>query len=137
MKGWIAGIISLVVVAYLGAAAYYSDHVRELSISQAANLIAGAPEFNRYARLVEVVSIQQGKDSMKRWSGGRFTFHYLNPVAGVPPIRANVQFAFWRRAWHLTHFDYGCPSDCHFVTVYNEPADNSHDFRDMMLFRPN
>ena len=130
-------ICSLATVIYLGAVAWYADRVPDLPIARAAELIIKAPEFNRYARLVKVDGLYHEKASMKRRSDGSFAFQYLNARADALPIRANVHFAYWRGAWHLGAFDYGCPSNCHFVDVYNEPVDDSHPLRDMLLFRPN
>ena len=62
---------------------------------------------------------------MKRRAFGRFTFQYLDASDGSPLLSADVEFGYWRGKWHLSRFDHGCPDDCHFVTVYNEPVDDS------------
>jgi hypothetical protein len=134
MRRWTRYLPTLVVV-YLGAAFWHAEHVPDLPFSEAGGLISRAPEFNRYARLAEVKGIQHMKDSMDRTSYGSFTFQHLNAPADVAQIRAEADFGYWRGAWHLNNFTYGCPSDCHTVDVYKEPVDDSHPLRDLLLFR--
>ena len=79
---------------------------------------------NRYAKLVQVSYIAQGKDSMASQSFVTFTFRYLNAPADAAPIEADSQFSYYDGAWHLSEFSYGCPgvTTCRTVGVYNEPA---------------
>ncbi len=96
------------------------NRVPDLPPVKAADLISQAPEFNRYARLVKVEEIFHEKNSMNEASNGQFTFKYLNSPADAAPIKANADFRYWDATWHLNQFDYGCPSDCHIVDVYND-----------------
>jgi len=114
------------------AAVWRADYVSNLPPSDAGRLISQAPEFNRYARLVRVESLYQGKDSMKRSADGQFTFYQL--ASGSPVISARVHFSYWRGAWHLSNFDYGCPGNCQFVQVYNDPVDDSNTFLRLLRF---
>jgi len=88
----------------------------DLSIGTASELISRAPEFNRYAKLLTVDSTTREPDSLADCCyRGIFTFQYINAPAGQSPIKASAEFRYYDRAWHFTHFDYGCPTDCHFV----------------------
>jgi hypothetical protein len=89
--------------------------------SDVAGIISRAPEFNRYARLVQVERIDHQKGSLNGASTGRFTFHYLNSPTGGPPLEARVDLRYHEGRWYLNRFDYGCPADCHFVEVYGGP----------------
>jgi hypothetical protein len=76
---------------------------------------------------------------MKRASYGQFTFRYLDAPGDARAISARAHFGYWRGAWHLSDFDYLCPSDCHFVDVYKEPVDESNGFLEMLrvvFFQP-
>ena len=116
---------ALAVAAVFGIVLYSNlNRVPDLPPGKAANLISQAPEFKRYARLVKVEQIFHQKDSMNEVSNGQFTFQYLNSPADAAPIKANADFRYWEATWHLNEFDYGCPSDCHTVDVYNEPPKN-------------
>jgi hypothetical protein len=130
------GLLVLAPVVYLGAAFCYAGYVPSLPVSKARELIARAPEFNRYAHLVTVASVNQGKESMDSLSYGRFMFQFRNAPSDAAAIPAVADFRYSHGAWRLHTFDYGCPSDCRQVTVYNPPEDDSHPFRDMLLFRP-
>ena len=103
--------------------------IPDLTVSDASILISRAPEFNRYARLLNVRSILHLKDSMDSVSYGLFTFVYLNSAPDAPPIKGWADFRYWDGKWHLNQFDYGCDhsgldpamraTDCHSVNVYN------------------
>ena len=92
---------TLVFAAVLGIAAIcYANYIPDLSQARAPELISGAPEFNRYARLVKMEGIAHGKGSMNSMSYGSFTFRYLNSPADAPPIHAEwVDFQYWDRTW--------------------------------------
>jgi hypothetical protein len=94
--------------------------VPDLPLVTAADLVSQTPEFNRYARLVKVEDVFHAKDSMESVSYGHFTFQYLNSPSNAIPIKANADFRFWDGTWRLNGFDYGCPSDCHFVEVHKD-----------------
>jgi hypothetical protein len=134
MRRW-TGLLPLLAVIYMGAALYHAAHVPDLPVSTAEDLIRRAPEFNRYARLIRVEDVQHLTGSLDHTSLGQFTFRYLNASTDMPPIRADVDFRYWRGKWHLNNFSYGCPSECHTVDVYKEPVDESHPLRDLLLFR--
>ncbi len=120
MRRWLSA--AFVVVVLFGIPAWYSAiQVPDLPPSKAADLISRAPEFNVYSRLVKVEHIFHAKGSMECVSYGTFTFRYQNSPADAPPMRANADFRYWDGMWHLNQFDYGCPSDCHNVDVYNDP----------------
>src|ERR1051326_1746795 len=106
--------------------------VPDLTVSEASILISRAPEFNRYAPLMNVRSILHLKDSMDSVSYGLFTFAYLNSPPDAPPIKGWADFRYWEGKWHLNQFDYGCDhsgldpgmiaTDCHSVNVYILPS---------------
>ncbi|HXI39964.1 MAG TPA: hypothetical protein VNH18_09530 [Bryobacteraceae bacterium] len=113
---------ALAVAAILGIGLGVNiNRVPDLPSGKAADLISQAPEFNRYARLVKVEQIFHQKNSMDEVSNGQFTFQYLNSPVDAAPIKANADFRYWEATWHLNEFDYGCPTDCHTVGVYNDP----------------
>jgi len=125
--------LRFVVVCFLFVLEACGLHSPDLTQQRASELISRAPEFNRYARLVEVQSLTRQADSLAYCCYyGFFTFRYLNAPAGSPPIKAYAGFAYWDDAWHFTQFDYGCDhsglkggttlSDCHTVNCYNPPA---------------
>jgi hypothetical protein len=118
-------LIPLIVVVWLVVAVWRADYVPSLPVTQAERLIRQAPEFRNYARLIQVASVMQGNNSMKRRANGLFRFQYLKAPLDATEIVGDAEFGFWRGVWHLTAFRYGCPGDCHSVTVYNEPVDNS------------
>jgi hypothetical protein len=97
--------------------------VPDLSTKQAADIIARAPEFNRYARLVKIEGIYHQKDSMDSVCLGKFTFLYLSSPVDAPPIQANVDFRYHEGKSYLNGFDYGCPLDCHIVDVHDAPRE--------------
>ena len=55
------------------AARCYVNRIPDLSLAEAAKIISQAPEFNRYARLVNVESVKHMKDSLESVSYGEFT----------------------------------------------------------------
>src|SRR5581483_6104822 len=117
MKTLIGVLISITTVAVLVGLALSVAVVHQLAIpdlhsNKAAELIKAAPEFNRYAVLVNIVSIDHLKDSMASVSYGAFMFRYLNSPVDTPPIQAKADFRYWEGSWHLNQFDYGCPADC-------------------------
>jgi hypothetical protein len=89
-------------------------------MGEAGQIVSNAPEFNRYARLVAIDEVRTIKDSEDR-AVGRFRFVYLNSPLESKPIEATVDFHFVEGRWYLNLFDYGCPSDCHRVDVYDGP----------------
>ena len=118
MLRWLPIALSVAVV--LGAAAlWYASYIPDLPPAKAEQLIAQAPEFSRYARLIKVQSVFHYKDSMDSVSHGEFTFQYLNAPANAPIIKSNADFRYWDGTWHLNQFDYGSPYDCHIIDVYN------------------
>jgi hypothetical protein len=125
MKTLIGVLISIATVAVLvglalSVAVVHQLAIPDLPLAKAVELIKAAPEFSRYAALVNVVSIDHLKDSMASVSYGVFTFRYLESPADAAPIKARADFRYWEGSWHLNQFDYGCPADCHIVDVYNE-----------------
>jgi hypothetical protein len=110
----IAAAILALIIGYVG-------HAPDISLSDAAGIISRAPEFNRYARLVEVESIYPQKDSMAGVAFGKFTFLYLNAPINSPLMEADVDFRYHEGQWYLNQFDYGCPTDCHSVEVHDGP----------------
>ena len=119
-------LIPLIAVVWLAVAIWRAEYVPGLPVTEAERLVRQAPEFRTYARLIQVESVMLGKKSLKRSAGGRFRFQYLNAPPDAAEMVADVEFGYWRGVWHLAEFRYGCPSDCHFVRVYNEPVDNSN-----------
>ena len=106
--------------------------VPDLTVPEASILISRTPEFNRYARLLNVRSVLHLKDSMDSVSYGLFTFVYLNSPPDTPPIKGWADFRYWEGKWQLNQFDYGCnhsgldpamqATDCHSVDVYKPPS---------------
>jgi hypothetical protein len=113
--------VATVVMALLTGSGCFVARVPDISFSEAAEIISRAPEFNRYARLVKVERLDHWKDSMNSVTMGRFTFQYLNAPTDAALIEASVDFRYHEGKWWLGSFDYGCPSDCHFVNVYDGP----------------
>lgn len=103
------------------AAGCYVNRIPDLSLAEAGEIISRAPKFNRYARLVKVESVDHAKDSMDSVSYGKFTFQYLNSPGDVPPIESRVDFRYHEGKSYLNQFDYGCPTDCHIVDVFDGP----------------
>jgi hypothetical protein len=110
-------------------------HSPDLTAQRASELISRAPEFNRYARLVDVESITRQAHSLAYCCyDGVLTFRYLDAPASSPSIKAYAAIGYWDDTWHLTEFDYGCDrsgltgkfvlSDCRHVDCYN-PAPKS------------
>ena len=97
------------------------ETVPDLSRTQAARIISAAPEFNRYARLVEVSRLNHPTDSLNFDTTGGFSFVYLNSPADTQPIQASVEFQYHEGNWYLNQFWYGCPHDCRTVYVYDGP----------------
>jgi hypothetical protein len=89
-------------------------------LPEAAEIISRAPEFNRYARLVEVESLHHEKDSMDSVTLGKFTSRYLHSAPSALLIEASVDFIEGK--WYLNGFHYGCPTDCRSVNVYDGPG---------------
>ena len=121
-------LLLVITVLFLGACASSPDLTPEV----AAQLISKAPEFNRYARLVNVESLTRQADSLADCCYyGFFNFRYLNAPGEAPTIKAYADFRYWDGTWHLNTFDYGCDhsaltggttaTDCHSVQCYNPP----------------
>jgi hypothetical protein len=90
----------------------------DLTIAAAAELITRASEFGQYAELVSVDSTTRDGDSLADCCySGRFTFRYRDAGAKAELIKAQAQFRYYDATWHFTHFDYGCPTNCQWVTV--------------------
>jgi hypothetical protein len=124
LKLWLVMIrwlsLAFAVALVIGTATiYYAFHVPDLQQQRAADLLSRAPEFNRYARLGKVESLVHLKNSMDVVSTGTFTFVYLISSGRQMPIKARADFRYWQHSWHLTSFDYACPSDCHIVDIDN------------------
>jgi hypothetical protein len=125
-----AGLILVCLVLAACPAIHYMTRISDLPLSEVAALISRAPEFNRYARLLNVDRVEHLKDSMDSVSYGFFTFVYLNSRSDAA-IRAWADFRYWDGKWHLIQFDYGCDhsaldsasrlTDCHSVQCYNPP----------------
>jgi len=75
----------LVLAAY--PAIHYLTRIPELARSEAAEIISRTPEFNRYARLLNVERVDHLKDSMDSVSYVLFTFAHLNSAPDAPPIK--------------------------------------------------
>jgi hypothetical protein len=114
---WVSGVL---VIAGLITAC--RAKIPDLSETEAADIISREPKFNHYARLVKVESVFHAKGSMNFASTGKFTFVYLDPSAGTGSMLADVEFRYQKGKWYLNRFDYGCPSDCHFIYVYDGPG---------------
>jgi hypothetical protein len=95
----------------------------DLAAPAAADLISGAPEFNRYAQLLSVDNTTRDGDSLADCCyHGYFTFRYLNAPSDATPIKAQAQFRSYDGVWHLFNFTYGCPgSGCQTVWVQTPP----------------
>ena len=117
---------AIVAVAFLMGSSCVA-RVPDLSFAEAAEIVSRAPEFNRYARLVNVERLDHAKDSMDSVTFGKFTFQYLNAPAGAAPIEASVDFRYDEGKWWLNSFDYGCPGDCYIVNVYDGPTKESSE----------
>ena len=121
--------VTCVAIAFFTSVGCDVIHVPDLSVSDAASMISRAPEFNRYARLIKVESVDHQKDSMEGATFGTFAFLYLNSPANAPLIEATVDFRYQEGKWYLNEFDYGCPHDCHFVYVYDGPGKHTPPVR--------
>ncbi len=99
--------------------------IPDLSLAEAAEIVSRAPEFNRYARLVNVDSLHHARDSMDHVTFGNFTFRYLGSAPDAPLIRASADFRWHGSKWFLNEFSYGCPRDCKTVWVRDGP-DKKH-----------
>ncbi len=99
----------------------------DLSIGEAAKIISAAPEFSRYALLVNVERVDHLKRSMDTVSYGDFTFRYPDQPSDAPTIKAKADFRYIEGKWYLNEFFYGgCPgTDCHSVNVCDGP-DKKH-----------
>ena len=75
-----------------------------LTPSQAGALIAARPEFNRYAKLIQVSSTTRGADSLKDVEySAEFTFLQFGSNAIVP---AHAEFCYYEGRWRLQDFMY-------------------------------
>jgi hypothetical protein len=95
--------------------------VPDLSPDEARDIISREPKFNQYARLVEVQALFHARKSMDYSTTGKFTFRYLDASPDSTPVLADVQFRYHEGKWYLHQFDYGCPTECHFIYVYDGP----------------
>jgi hypothetical protein len=130
-RGRHAGLILVCLVTAACPAIHYLTGIPDLPLPEAAKIISRAPEFNRYARLLNVERVDHLKDSMGSVSYALFTFLPLNSAPEAPPIKGWADFRYWGRGWHLNLFDYGCDhrgldattraTGCHRVDVYNPP----------------
>src|SRR5512143_4167271 len=102
------GLILVCLALAAWPAIHYLTRIPDLHPSEAAKIISHAPEFNRYARLLNVERVHHLKDSMDTVSYGTFTFIHLNAAPGVSPIKGWADFRYRDGAWHLIQFDYGC-----------------------------
>ncbi len=121
---WTGRALGLVVMA----SACRTNHVPDLTVTEAAQIISGAPEFNRYARLLRVGRLNHPKDSMAFVTFGAFSFVYLNAPPDAVPIEARVEFYYHEARWYLSEFSYvgyEGPRDFHTVNVYDGP-DKKH-----------
>jgi hypothetical protein len=69
---------------------YHATHIPDLTPVKAAELISRAPEFNRYAQLVNVEGIHHAKGSMDPMSDGSCTFQHLNSPADASPVISGI-----------------------------------------------
>src|SRR5882724_7203750 len=104
------------------AAGCIITRIPDLPSADAAKIVSRAPEFNRYARLLNVERVEHMKDSMDSVSYGDFTFVYLSAPPNATPIQARADFRYKEGNWYLGSFWYGCPTDCHHVDVYDGPT---------------
>ena len=103
---WTCGIILAVVFAFL-VWAIDVTHSPGLMPAEAGALISARPEFNQYAKLVEVSSTTRYGGSLKDccyWADFRFLQFGSNAV-----IPAHAEFRYSNGAWHLQMFSYGKP----------------------------
>ena len=114
------GVVCLSLACVIAASCYIT-RIPDLPSREAAKIISRAPEFNRYARLVNVERVDHMKDSMDSVSYAEFTFLYLNSPSDAPPIKAQADFRYIEGKWYLNGFHYGCPTDCHFVNICDGP----------------
>jgi hypothetical protein len=113
--------ITLTALACVILASCIITRVPNLPASDASKILSRAPEFNRYAKLLKVERVDHMKDSMDSVSYGYFTFVYLNSPPDAPPIKGQADFRYIEGRWYLNGFDYGCPTDCHFVNICDGP----------------
>lgn len=116
--------ISAVVAAVSVAAAGCRAVIPDLRQDEAAEIISQSPKFKQYARLTEIQSLFHAKKPMDYAETGKFTFRYLDAPPGSNPVLADVQFRYRQGKWYLNQFDYGCPNECHFIYVYDGPANS-------------
>ena len=126
-----AGLILACLVLAAFPAIHYLTRIPDLPRPEAAKIISSTPEFNRYARLLNIERVDHLKDSMDSVSYGLFTFIPLNSAPDASPIKGWADFRYRDREWYLNQFDYGCDhrgldptmraTDCHSVNVYNPP----------------
>jgi hypothetical protein len=103
-------------------AVHYLTRIPDLPLSEAARIIAGTPEFNRLARLLNVQSVDHMKDSMDSVSYGNFTLAYLNSPPDSPPINGRAEFRYIQGKWYLNFFFYGSPPHIQSVDVSDGPG---------------
>src|SRR4051812_49409680 len=113
--GVVTGIGALLAVALMVIVNWEDWTTPELAARKAAELIDAAPEFKRFAVVVQVEDVRHLKGSMASVSDGEFSFRYLNSPTDTAPIKAKADFRYWEGSWHLNQFEYGCPVDCHIV----------------------
>ena len=73
-----AGLIFACLVLAAWLANHYFSRIPDLPRSEAAQIISRTPEFNRYARLLNVEGVDHLKNSMDSVLYGLFTFVHLN-----------------------------------------------------------
>ncbi|HUI54337.1 MAG TPA: hypothetical protein VLY04_05170 [Bryobacteraceae bacterium] len=97
MKTLLGVLTSILTVAVLVGTVLFVAVVSERMIPdlapvRAAELVKAAPEFNRYAVLVQVRDIRHMKASMASVSYGDFSFRYLNSPRTHPQSQRRVIF---------------------------------------------
>ena len=105
------GVALFVFLLWLG----FGVHTPDLTPTRAASLISARPEFNRYARIVEVSSTARGADSLKNSTYWAEFMFLQNGSATI--IKAHAEFYYWQGAWRLDSFWYGEPPNVKMVDV--------------------
>ncbi len=115
-----ASVLSVVIVLAVSASCRIIP-IPDLSPAEAAEIIARAPEFNRYHRLVKVDSVYHAEGSADTVSVAQFSLLYLGDPPSAPLMKGKADFRYHEGRWYLNEFDFGCPTDCHIINVNDGP----------------
>ena len=111
----LATVAGLVVIAIGFGVWAASPHSSDLKSELAAALIAGRPEFSRYATLVAVSATTRGADSLNTCCyTAEFSFHQNGSTTVIP---ARADFRLYEGKWHLGDFWWGEPPHVNSVHV--------------------